>query len=566
MFEVTKLVSTLLFAALSSNAYTQSSPSKPNIMLIVVDDMGYSDLGSYGGEIRTPNIDKLASNGIRFTRFYTQPMCAPTRASILTGVDNHQNGLGAMAPLHTKNQYMQPGYEGFLNDKVATLAEVLVSNGYHTYMSGKWHLGSLNSSQYPYGRGFEKSFAQMAGGSGYFEDGDPLGPYDEPVTFYVKNDKKVDQLPKDFYSTKDFTDHMIQFIKDSSDEKPFFGYLAYTAPHDPLHITDDYINKYKGEYDIGYDSIRKSRLERMKDLDLIDQSVPYNAGTGNFPKWKSLTDDQKTIQARKMEIYASMIEYLDDQLGHLIQVIKDMNRFENTLFIFMSDNGPNPYESAFYYLGDVDAFNKKGYDNSLKNLGRKNSFTSLGGSWAEVTATPYSYYKTTTGEGGIRAPLIISGSGVVVDGITDTTVHAADIYPTILEYANVERPETFKGKKLNPLFGQSAKPFLEAKTNNIRNTEITPLCFESGGHKAVYQGYWKLMQGSTINENGNWVLINLKTDPTEKVDLSAEHPARVKRMTTHWEDYSKAYGYIAPEGKMYVLDIGAEEFYKYEQK
>ncbi|MCG8309073.1 MAG: arylsulfatase, partial [Cytophagales bacterium] len=515
---------------------TEKHSPVPNIMLIVVDDLGYSDLGSYGGEIRTPNIDSLAGKGVRFTRFYTQPMCAPTRASILTGVDNHQNGLGAMAPMHTKNQYLQPGYEGFLNDKVVTLSEVLNDNGYHTYMSGKWHLGSLDSSQYPYGRGFEKSFAQMAGGSGYFQDGFPLGPFDAPVTFYVEDDKRVDKLPEDFYSTKAFTDHMIQYIKESDKEKPIFGYLAYTAPHDPLHITDDYIDKYKGVYDEGFDSIRKNRLQRMKSMGLIDKSVPYNPGTGNFPAWDELTTEEKAYQSRKMEIYTAMIEYVDDQVGRLIQAIKEEDRFDNTLFIFMSDNGPNPYEPEFYYVGNIDEYKKQGFDNSLKKMGRDHSFISLGGAWAEVTATPYSYYKTTTGEGGIRAPLIISGAGVEIDGIKDATVHAADIYPTILEYANVERPKTYKGKILNPLFGQSAKAFLQNEAEFVRDTEQQPLCFEISGYKTVYQGDWKLMQGKAFNADGEWVLINLKDDPTEKTDLSKTNPDKVKEMAQHWED------------------------------
>ena len=552
--------------AVSTYASTGGYSRQPNIMLIVVDDMGYSDLGSYGGEIRTPNIDGLAGGGVRFTRFYTQPMCAPTRASILTGVDNHQNGLGAMAPMHTKNQYMQPGYEGFLNNRVMTLAEVLVENGYHTYMSGKWHLGSLDSSQYPAGRGFEKSFAQMAGGSGYFQDGFALGPFDAPVTFYVEDRSQVDDLPVDFYSTKAFTDRMIQYIKESEKEKPFFGYLAYTAPHDPLHITDDYIDKYRGAYDEGFDSIRRERLQRMKSMGLIGESVPYNPGTGNFPKWDELTIEEKANQSRRMEIYAAMVEYIDDQVGRLTEAIKEEGRLENTLFIFMSDNGPNPYEPEFYYAGDADGFKKKGYDNSLKNMGRDNSFISLGGAWAEVTATPYSYYKTTTGEGGIRAPLIISGAGVEVGGINDTTVHAADIYPTLLEYANVKRPKTYKGRSLNPLFGQSAKAFLLGDAKIVRNTEQHPLCFESGGHKTVYQGDWKLMQGKSFNDRGEWVLINLMDDPTEKTDLAEAHPERVNRMAKHWKDYSEKHGYIAPDGGMYVLEIGAEEFYKYKQE
>lgn len=562
-----KKISSLILASCMpavANATVDTQPIDPNIMLIMVDDLGYSDLGSYGGEIRTPNIDALASDGVQFSRFYTQPMCAPTRASVLTGVDNHQNGLGAMPPMHTKNQYLQKGYEGFLNDKVVTLPEVLLENGYHTYMSGKWHLGALNQSQYASGRGFERSFTQMGGGSGYFQDGFAMGPFDAPVTFYVEDDNKVDELPEGFYSTKAFTDHMINYIKESDKDKPIFGYVAYTAPHDPLHITDDYIDKYESEYDEGFDVIREERLKRMKEIGLIDESVQSNPGTGQFATWSTLTEDEKAVQARKMEVYAAMVEYVDDQVGRLVDTLKEEGRLENTLFIFMSDNGPNPYEPEFYHLGNKEAFDAQGFDNSLENMGRDNSFISLGGAWAEVTATPYSYFKTTTGEGGIRAPLIISGANVEANGIKDVTVHAADIYPTILEFANSERPETYKGNTVHPLFGKSAKAFLQNEADLVRDTEKEPLSFEISGYKTVFQGDWKLMQGKAFNDSEEWVLINLKDDPTEKNDLAKKYPEKVEEMAQHWQEYSEKHGYIAPEGKFHVIEIGPEQFFKFE--
>ncbi|QTN37873.1 arylsulfatase [Cryomorphaceae bacterium] len=561
-YMLSALIISIGFSACQSNN-EEPNELRPNILLIVVDDAGFSDFSSYGGEISTPNIDQLASNGVQFTRFYTQPMCAPTRASILSGVDNHQNGLGAMPPMHTQNQYMQPGYEGYLNEKVVTLPEVLRDNGYQTYMSGKWHLGCLDSTQYPNGRGFERSFAQMAGSAGHFQDGFATGPIDVPVTFYVEDNRRIEELSENFYTTKDYTDYMIQYIKESDEEKPIFGYLAYTAPHDPLHVTDEYIDKYKGAYDEGFDAIRRARLERMKNMGLVDESVPYNPGTGNFTQWDSLTADEKVIQARRMEVYAAMIACVDDQIGRLVETLEAEKRLENTVFIVMSDNGPNPYDPEFYYLGSVDEFNKQGFDNSLENMGRDNSFISLGGAWAEVTATPFSYYKTTTGEGGIRTPLIISGVGIEANGVKDITVHAADIYPTVLELADAKRPETYRGNPMNPLFGRSAKPLLEGEEDHVRDTEIEPLCFEISGYKTVIQGDWKLMQGKAFKNGGKWVLINLEEDPTEKTDLSEEYPDKVKEMAEHWEEYSVKHGYIPPEGNMYVIEIGAETFYNY---
>lgn len=537
---------------------------KPNIMLIVVDDMGYSDLGCYGGEIKTPNLDRLAESGVRMTNFYTLSMCAPTRACLLTGVDNHQNGMGNMPPLHSSNQYMQAGYEGYLNKNVITLPEILSDNGYHTYMAGKWHLGVHSTDNYPIGRGFEKSFAQMGGGSGYFQDGFDLGPFETPITFYTRNDKRIDELPEDFYSTKAFTDEMIQYITEQQDNKPFFGYLAFTAPHDPLHVPDNYMDKYKGNYDKGYDTIRTARLNRMKEMGLIDKSVPYNSGTGNFPTWESLSEDEKKLQARKMELYSSMIDYVDVQVGRLIDVLKQKGKYDNTLFIFMSDNGANPKEPIFYYLGNKELFESQGFDNSLENMGRTNSFVSQGGSWAEVSATPYTYYKTTTGEGGIRTPLIVSGKGVETNGIKNPTMHVTDIFPTILDYIGVERPNTYKENTLNPLYGQSAKSFLTNNSESVRNTMNEPLCFELNGYKAVIKGDWKLIYSDEFSTDTKWQLVNLADDPGEKIDLAEQNPEKFKELKKDWEEYSIKYGYIKPEGKMHVIDIGAEAFYKFE--
>ncbi len=538
----------------------------PNIILILVDDMGYSDLGCYGSEIKTPNLDRLADQGVRFTDFYVSSLCAPTRAMLLTGVDNHQNGLGTMPPAHTENQYLKPGYEGSLNNAVATLPEVLRNNGYHTYMAGKWHLGHHEES-YPTNRGFEKSFVFLGGGSGHFNNVFALGPGEEPVTFYVKDQDIVEKLPDDFYSSKNFSDEMIKYITEQKDDSPFFAYLAYTAPHDPLHVPDKYLDKYKGVYDSGYEKIKKDRLARMKEIGIVDESVPYNPGTGKFSKWEDLSDEDKKSQARKMEIYAAMIENLDYHIGRVIDALKEKGKYDNTLIIFMSDNGANPKEAAFY-PGSSNDFLSKNYDNSIENLGKSNSFVSQGGSWAEVSNTPFTYFKTTTGEGGIHAPLIIAGPGAEIKNIQKNTgMHVCDIFPTVLDLAGVSRPDNYNGNELAPLYGISALKFLTGNDVMVRNTALDPLHFEMIECRAIIKGKWKaiLLQIPYANEPV-WQLYDLSTDPLEKLNLASQEPEKLKELINEWNEYARNVGYIQAKGEALISKIGPVEFFKYESR
>ena len=537
--------------------------NRPNILLIVVDDLGYSDLGCYGGEIKTPNLDELANQGVKIADFYVSSLCAPTRAMLLTGVDNHQNGLGTMPPGHTTNQYLKPGYEGSLNKAVVALPEVLRDNGYHTYMSGKWHLGHHEES-YPANRGFEKSFAFLGGGSGHFSNAFPLGPGEKPVTFYVKDEEMLESLPDDFYSSKDFSDEMIKYITEQEDDSPFFAYLAYTAPHDPLHVPDEYLDNYKGVYDSGYEKIKKERLARMKKNGIVGETVPYNPGTGKFPQWEDLDDKDKKSQARKMEIYAAMIENLDFHISRLIDALKKTGKYDNTIIIFMSDNGANPKEASFY-PGSSKEFLAENYDNSIENLGKRNSFVSQGGSWAEVSNTPFTYFKTTTGEGGIHAPLIVTGPGVKIKNIQNNTgIHVCDILPTLLDFAGVSRPDIYNGNELAPLYGMSAMEFLAGNEAKVRNTEIDPLFFEMLECRAIIKGKWKalMLQPPYINKP-EWQLFNLSTDPLEKLDLASQEPEILKELSAEWDNYAISVGYIKAEGKPLIYKIGPEEFYKF---
>lgn len=555
----------ITFFGCGQNKSEGSRDSQPsNFLIIVVDDLGYSDLGCYGSEIKTPNLDHLAHQGTMFLDFYVSSLCAPTRAMLLTGVDNHQNGLGIMPPGHSENQYLRPGYEGELNNRVITLPEVLRDNGFHTYMAGKWHLGHHEES-YPVNKGFEKSFTFLGGGSGHFSNAFALGPGEEPISFYVRDNNIIETLPEDFYSTKNFTDEMISYIVNQEDDTPFFGYLAYTAPHDPLHAPNSYLEKYNGIYDEGYEKIKRDRLARMQEMGIVEESVPYNPGTGKFPSWDELTEEQKKLQARKMEIYAAMIENVDFHIGRLIDSMKQAKVYDNTIFIILSDNGANPKEAVFY-PGNSEKYLAENFDNSLENLGKSNSFVSQGGGWAEVSNTPFTYFKTTTGEGGIRAPLIVAGPGIINKknpGITG--MHVCDVFPTVLECAAVDRPKMYKGNELAAVYGKSAMKFLTGKEDLVRNTIDDPLLFEMGECKAIIKGSWKaVMLQPPYVDMPEWQLYDLSTDPLEKHNLASQESGRLRELVKEWNEYAKEVGYIKAEGQMLIKSIGPEAFYKYE--
>ncbi|MFA7586597.1 MAG: arylsulfatase [Novosphingobium sp.] len=537
------------------------TPQSPNFLLIVVDDMGYSDCEPFGGEIRTPNLVQLAQAGARFRNFYTSSLCAPTRSLLMSGVDNHLNGLGVMPPMHTLNQFLKPGYEGTLNDRIMTIAEILGSNGYATLFSGKWHLGK-NPGRRPEDRGFDRVFSLLGGGASHFADALPLSESERPHTLYDLDGEDVtDSLPGDFYSTYAYTDRMIEFLTEAGRDKPFFAYLAYTAPHDPLQVPDDWLDRYKGRYDGGYDVIRAERHERMQGMGLIAPDLPINAGSGQFPAWNDLSDEEKRSQSRKMEICAAMIELFDEGIGKVIDHLKASGQYENTIIVFMSDNGANPKEPHFYAKSTPEEIDAR-YDNSPANVGRRGSFVSIGASWAEVCNTPLSYFKLTTSEGGVQVPLIVAGPGVRRSGIvTDQLLHATDILPTFLDYAGVERPSALNGETLAPLYGRSWRPWLEGVTRQPIRGPYDALGFEMIECKAVIKGDWKLLFMALPYGDNEWFLYNLREDPTEQRNLAKAHPAKFDEMLAEWNAYARSVGYIEAEGAAALDTMSAEEFF-----
>jgi len=532
-----------------SSRSQSASNKRPNFLVIVADDMGYSDLGSYGGEINTPVLDKLAQQGVRYTDFYVAPTSSVTRSMLLSGTDNHVAGLGNMGELNAPNQAGQPGYEGVLNKRVATVASLMQDNGYHTYMVGKWHLG-LEPDQIPHARGFERDFSTLVGGGDHFNDGWNI-EWQIPQMPYTEDGQPVKKLPKDFYSTKNYTDKTIQFIDEGrGDGKPFFAYMAFTAPHGPLQVPDEWLRRYKNRYDEGWDTIRKERLERMQELGIVDKGVNTADRLFFLPRASMLAPGVRKIQGRKMELYASMVEYMDDQIGRLFNHLKEIGEYDNTVVIFLSDNGAEGNDLVSMvagqpgsngYMHAANSFAEHGHN----SIGRKGTFAEYGPAWAQVGMTPFRLYKGWVSEGGTRAPLIVSGPGVKGRGEInkEAVLHVMDIAPTVLEMANVQHPSTFKGRKIVPVQGKSWANMLAGKTQSPR-TENDWLGWELVGNGAIRQGDWKITRLYEPFGTWDWQLFNLAEDLGEQRDLSAKFPKKRQELIALWDQYVEMNGVI----------------------
>lgn len=523
-------------------------PKRPNVLVIVTDDLGFSDLGAFGGEIPTPNLDRLATAGVRFTGFHTAPTCSPTRAMLLTGADHHEVGLGSMAELIDEHQRGKPGYEGALNDRAVTLATRLKAAGYFTALSGKWHLG-LKPEQNPAAQGFEKSFALLQGGSNHFGlDQGP--PYASPAggATYTEDGARVG-LPKDFYSTDHFTDRLIGFLKDRpKDGRPFFAYLSYTAPHWPLQAPEADIARYKGRYDKGPEALRQERLERQRELGLLAPDTPVHEPAAQVA-WESLTPAERANQARKMEVYAAMVDRLDQAVGRLLASLEASGELENTVIVFLSDNGAEGGEfEKNGVLGQTFSKWIAGtYDNSTANIGAGSSYVWYGPQWAQAATAPSWLFKAYTTEGGTRTPAFVSGPGVKGRRISDAFLHVSDITPTALDLAGAPT-EVPAGKA--PIQGRSWAGLLKGG-EAPRGPNDTPVGWELFYARAVRQGDWKAVflpgYAKTVDAalpTGRWLLFDLGRDPGETTDLSKQEPARLKSLVDGWNAYAKRTGVV----------------------
>lgn len=522
---------------------------RPNILLIVADDLGYTDLGSYGSEIATPTLDKLADGGAKLTSFYTSPFCSPTRAMLMSGSDNHLAGFGDMAEFLNDKQRGKPGYEGFLNERVVPLPQVLRDAGYRTVMTGKWHLGN-GESQSPAARGFDLSYTMTMGGASHFGDQSgivALDPNKPPKAIYRENGKAID-IPRDgFYSSEAFTSKMIDYLERTDPAKPFFAYLAFTAPHWPLHAPDEDIRKYEGRYKGGYERLRQERLQRMKQIGLIDGDVVPYRGHSHWPAWDKLTPEQQRAEGKRMAVYAAMVDNMDRQIGRLLAHLEKKGELDNTFIFFMSDNGADG--NSVYDVAETRAWIHKDMDNSIENTGRQGSFVEYGPGWAQAGMTPFKLYKSFLYEGGISVPAIAWGPKIGVGKNTPRAVtHVADVAPTLYEIAGARHPGTeYQGRTVLPLRGKSMLPVLQGKATAVRGAEDV-IGWELGGRKALRKGDWKIVYANAPWGSDSWELYNVAEDRTESRNLAAAKPEKLKELLLDWQRYVAETGTLEIEG------------------
>ena len=516
----------------------------PNFLVIVADDMGWSDIGVLGGEIRTPSIDGLAEAGTLVTSFYVAPTCAPTRAMLMTGVDHHEAGLGVQSGLRAPNQ-VGINYEGQLHEGVVTVAEALGSRGYQTFMTGKWHLAN-EDAQGPHNRGFQRSFALLTGGASHFADRKAIAPTEIPE--YVRDGEPVGELPSDFYSSTAYAQTLIDFLGDRAERAPFFAYLSFTAPHDPLHVPEAWLDRYSGAYAAGPVATRQARARRQAELGLIPEGAPlwrYPRFPGWFPNhaapWPERTGEQRGKDARRMEIYAAMVELMDAEIGRVVDWLAAEGGLANTYVFFFSDNGASS-PGPLVYPGVTKEWFAEHWSNAHETRGQPGNFTVLGREWASAAVTPWKLFKNSVSEGGIRSPLIVRGPAVLAGVLTPAIAHVTDIVPTLYDLAGVdpEKDLLFEGKTLPQ--GVSLMPVLSGETASVRESVGVHLF----GNRGYRRGQWKISNTQPPLGTGDWELFDLDADPGEVNDLAGSRPELFAQLLGEYDGYLARHDVILP--------------------
>ncbi|KAK5173660.1 uncharacterized protein LTR77_002341 [Saxophila tyrrhenica] len=563
-------------------------PDRPNFFIIVADDLGYSDIGSYGGEIYTPNIDSLASDngGQRFTSFHVAAACSPTRAMLMTGTDHHLTGLGQLAEMVRNSPAHQgkPGHEGYLTDRVAAMPELLRDGGYYTMMAGKWHLG-LKPEYGPKARGFDRSFSLLPGCANHYAFEPDYEKVEEPPRFFetavtalhAEDGQYINKLPEDFYSSDAFASKLIQYLDERSveeKEKPLFAYLPFSAPHWPLQAPKESMDKYRGMYDDGPDALRLRRLHRLKELGLLDPNiVPHEivAVGREQGHWNTLTDYERAKSARSMEAYAGMVDRMDHNIGRILDSLKASGEYDNTYILFMSDNGAEgaSYEARDMIREDILTHIAKYYDNSLDNIGRANSFVWYGNRWAQAATAPSRLYKMFSTQGGCHVPLVVkpavqqkndrpSGNAIIPAFCT-----VQDILPTLLDLAGLQHPApNYRGREILPMRGKSWKDFLSSPSIDDVFAIHGPdhaTGFECAGSGALRRGRYKITYVPAPHGPQRWELFDIEDDPGETKDISAQQPEEFEALLKLWEEYKNEVGVV---GVREELGDGSENAFK----
>ena len=561
IFSSVSIASQFLTNDIFAQTTNNDDDERPNVLLIIADDFGYSDIGSFGSEISTPILDELASEGKIFIDYNTAPTCSPARVSMNTGVDWHIGGIGTMFELIADNQRGQPGYETYINDRVVTVAELLRDSGYHTLLSGKWHLAgqASESGTSPHDRGFEKSFTLLGDGANHFSDREYVPGW--PVIF-MENGQVVERPGNNtIYSNELYTNKLIDYVNSTySDGKPLFMYLSFQVAHTPFQSPMDNVEKYNEMYSqMGWDQVRDQRFENQKEMGFWNENITLPDRIPPNQKWDSLSEDQQEFAAKVMAVHSAMIEDMDKNIGKMVQYLKDIGEYDNTMIIFTSDNGSSePFEILqFKYASGVDLDEGremiKRINNTVANLGNPDSDVNYGAWGSYYSISPLSGFKTTMYEGGTKVPLLMKVPQSPSSNVTTTDnnmirsyVFVNDIAPTILDYAGVTHPgSTYNGKEIHPMMGKSLKPLINGTVDRVY-AEDEPIAMELFNGTSVRIGDWK---GLTVpTEPEKWKLFNIVNDPGENNDLADKHPDIIQKMKTAYEEYANEVGVIAPKG------------------
>ena len=539
------LLGTILFVAcLTKSVFAPAQIGRPNIIFLLADDLGYSDIEPYGSEVNTPSLSMLAEQGIIFTNYHTAANCAPSRAMLLTGVNNHLAGVPNIPETFTPEQRQSKNYQGVLGDNVVTIATLLEDSGYHTYMAGKWHLGS-EPNKLPSARGFERTVALMDSGADNWEQRPYLPIYDQANWF---SDGERYSLPDDFYSSRFLIDKTIEFIDENLDDgKPFFAYVSFQAVHIPVQAPKENTEKYLGVYDEGWSKLREDRHQKAIDLGLVSPQ----SGIKTMPwvlDWSALSKETKKYEAKRMAVYAGMIDAMDFNIGRLIKYLRETNQLENTVFIFTSDNGAEGSgASEPNSLLSQGIAGNLGYNTNYETLGEKGSYNSINPGFTSAAVSPLSFYKFYTGEGGMRVPLIISGETLGENiKFSPSFAWATDVARTVLSLAEVEPAGArYRGKAVLPMTGRDLGPVIRGESSRVYSNEDV-IGYELTGHSALFKGDYKLVRNQGPLGDGNWALFDIVNDPGETKDLKQNMPDRFQEMLGDYAKFEQDHGVLPP--------------------
>jgi len=515
----------------------------PNILVVLFDDVGFTGFGAYGGDARTPNIDALAQSGTLFSRYYSSPFCGPSRAMLMTGMDNHQTGMGTLVETVTPEQRALPGYSMIWAEGQETIATRLSEAGYRTYVTGKWGIGAKGKNL-PDRFGFDRSYVMDSTGGSNYDHTHYLPGYPK-VSWY--EDGQPVTLPEDFYSSRNLVDQMISYIDEGDADQPFFGFLSLQAIHIPVQAPAEFIDRYDGVFDAGWDVMREERWQRTMELGLVPETTVLATVHEDHRAWDDISPSEQAVAARQMQVNAGMIAAADFHIGRLLDHLETTGQLDNTIVVVTSDNGPESGVTKFgnplYDLLLSGIHSLEGFDTSPENMGLPGSLTAIGPEWASVSASPFNLYKFYSSEGGLRVPLVIAGPGVETTGIKDAPVHVADLMPTLLDAAGVDY-------EAGALYGRSIMPVLAGQTNQTRG-ENESFGVEVSGNAALYRGNWKLVRTALPRGDFTWRLFDLSVDPGETNDLSAQYPDLFAEMRAEYDAYSNQTG---------TLDLARDDY------